>query len=629
MRFRGEQSLKNIESPVEIFDVILPWEKEAKTAPAPIRKRGKKKRFWPLLGGALFILAALAIIFDQPRVIIERDEPAPPELPAYNSIAVLPFDNLSDDRENAYFTRGIHEDILTSLSKVKALKVISRTSVMQYENNKTRNLREIGLALGVGTILEGSVRRSGLRVRISAQLIDVRTDEHLWAENYDGDLTDIFSLQSTIAEEIVAALKATLTSEEKESIERLTTENTEAYDFYLKARDYHFRSRENKEEAVQAERLYERAIKLDPTFALAFAQLSVLHSEFYWFAWDHSEERMQKSKEAVDRALRLQPDLPEGQTALAWYYYHGFQNYDRAQEILFKVINKMPNNAEAYAILSYTQRRQGKWQECMANLQKAAELDPRNVEYLQTLAHTHELLRDFPTALNYLEKALKLAPESLQLAAEKGDLLLEWKGDASYLKEILAELPDNFDPGFMVTGMKVGLMMNERDYKGALGIVESFPQKVFEKQDGIFHIEYFKGLLYRLLGEPEKSREALGLAIAYLELATAEHKNDPRYHCSLAQAYALIGRKEDAIREGLEAVDLMPMGRDALLGYSYVENLTAIYANVGETEKALDKLEYLLAIPGQLTVGDLDRNWEWDKLREQPRFKALLAKNDG
>ncbi len=623
---QGLQRLKNIESPVEVFDVVLPWEKEAKTASAPPRKQGKRKILWPVVGGAFFILAALAIIFDQPEVVIEKSEPVsppPPELPSYDSIAVLPFDNLSDDRENAYFTRGIHEDILTSLSKVKALKVISRTSVMQYEN-KAHNLREIGEALGVGTILEGSVRRSGLRVRISAQLIDARTDKHLWADNYDGDLTDIFELQSTIAEEIVTALKATLTPEEKESIERIITENTEAYDFYLKARDYHFRSRGNKDEAIQAERLYERAIKLDSTFALAYAQLSVLHSEFYWFVWDHTKERLQKSKDAVDRALQLQPDLPEGQTALAWYYYHGFQDYYRAQEILFKVLDKMPNNAEAHEILSYTQRRQGKWQESIANLQKATELDPHNVGYLASLANTYQLMRDFPTALNLLEKALKLAPESLMLAAEKGDLLIGWKGDTSYLKEVLAELPDNFDPGFMVTRMRVRMLLHERDYKGVLGLGVSFPQQVLEQQDGIFHIEFFKGMLYNKLGDLEKSGVALALAVAYLEPALAEHKNDPRYHAALGKVYGLIGRKEDAIREGFEAVDLMPMGKDALLGYSYVKKLAEIYADVGEPEKALDKLEYLLSIPGHLTLGELRWGWEWDKIRDHPRFQALI-----
>ncbi len=627
---RGEQELKNIDSSVKIFDVVLPWEKDAEAAAKPASKPLTKKRRRKILLGTAAVLIVLSLYLRPPKVIIEMNEPVPvkpaPELPSYDSIAVLPFDNLSDDRENAYFTRGIHEDILTNLSKVKALKVISRTSVMQYEN-KAHNLREIGEALGVGAILEGSVRRSGLRVRISAQLIDARTDEHLWAENYDRDLTDIFELQSMIAEEIVTALKATLTPEEKESIERILTENTEAYDFYLKARDYHFRSRGNEEEAIQAERLYERAIKLDPTFALAYAQLSVLHSEFYWFVWDHTEERLQKSKEAVDRALQLQPDLPEGQTALAWYYYHGFQDYDRAQEILFKVMNKMPNNAEAYEILSYTQRRQGKWQESIDNLRKATELDPRNVGFIASLASTYHLLRDFPTSVNLFDKALKLAPESLQLAAEKGILLLEWKGDTSYLKEVLAELPDNFDPGFMVTRMRVRLLLHERDYDGVLKLGVTFPQQVLEQQDGIFHIEFFKGMLYHKLGELEKSRESLNLAVAYLESALPEHKNDPRYHAALGKVYGLMGRKEDAIREGFEAVELMPISKDALLGYAYLENLAKIYGDVGESDKAVDKIEYLLSIPGQLTLGELRNSWDWDNLRDDPRFQALLAKD--
>ena len=631
---RGEQSLKNIETPVKVFDVVFPWEKAELTAAKDAKKTKMGKYLWPVLALTAVILVA-AIMWRFPRAKDSQPLPptpipaAAPELPAYDSIAVLPFENMSDEKGNEYFTRGIHHDILINLSKVKTLKVISRTSVLQYEDNKNRNMREIGEALGVGTILEGSVRRWGTKVRLTAQLIDARTDEHLWAETYDRDLTDIFALQTTLAEEIVTALKATLTPEEKKSLERIYTENTKAYDHYLKARDYHFQGRKDSDEAAyrNAERYYERAIEEDPQFALAYAQLSDLHGDFYWFAVDRSKERLQKAKDAVDRALLLEPDLLEGKIALAEYYDQGFRNYEKAQEILQTVRKEAPNNAEVFAILGFTQRRQGLWGRAIVNLEKAVERDPRNAHFLNELAGTYDLMGDFSAALEYYDKTLEVAPESIFYSILNGLFHLNRKEDPTVLRDLLEDIPLSVDLDGIAGFARWWVEVWVRNFEEALFIVGLFPKEVIERPDFIRHKEYYRGVSYHFMGEKEKSWEALELAVAYLEPALDEHPDDPRYHTSLGLAYALLGRKEEAIREGSEAVKLLPISKDAFAGTLYAQNLALIYAWVGETEKAIDLLEELLSKPGTLSVAALRNLPHWDPLRDNPRFQALLEKD--
>ena len=632
---RGELKLKNIERPMEVFDIIFPWEKE-QAAPPKSRAKTKfaaGKYLWPIIAVAAVVLI-VGYFWKFPSresapTYVSPPVTAAPELPHYDSIAVLPFENMSNDQENVYFARGIHEDILTSLAKVKALKVISRTSVMEYEN-KTRNLRKIAEDLGVSTILEGSVRRSGMRVKITAQLIDAKTDEHLWAESYDRDLTDIFALQSTIAEEITGALKATLSPEEKENLERLPTQSGEAYDIYLRARDYHLQAVADENAAGQAERLYGQAIGRDPSFALAHAWLAHLHSEMYWqLSVDRSEERLQKLKSSADRALQLQPDLPEGQTALANYYYYGFRNYGRAQGILERVRESLPNNAEVLAILSYIERRQGQWELSTNHLEKAVGLDPRNVDYKLQLALSYYQMRDLEAAIPLLDEALEIQPDAVGLAVIKGRIYLGLTGDTSVMKKILDEIPPNLDPYGRISNGRFVLDIWERDFEGALPFIEAFAQPVDDGQSFVRHRDQYRGMLYHYMGDKEKSRRALESALAFLEPALAEHPKDARYHASIGSTYALLERKEEAIEAGIEAVKLMPQTKDALVGNDYERNLAGIYANVGEPDKAIDLLEDLLSKPGRLAVPALRNLCYWDPLRSHPRFQALLAKDGG
>src|SRR5436309_10321855 len=313
------------------------------------------------------------------------------------SIAVLPFQNLSDEKENAYFADGMQDDILTNLSKIGDLKVISRTSVMSYRGSGTRNAREIGKMLGVATLLEGSVRRIGSRVRVNVQLIDANNDEHIWAEDYDRDLTDVFAIQTDLAQKIASALRAKLSPNEKARLDRRPTQNPDAYLLFLQAHDYASQREMFRDTSLKAEPLFEQAIKLDPNFALAFAGLSMAESWAYHTS-DPVPARREKARLNADEALRLQPDLPEGHLALGFSYYYGDRDYERALTEFEIARRNLPNEADAYSAIAAIQRRQGKWAESTANFEKADSLDPKNANVLFNLGLNYMAQRDFETA---------------------------------------------------------------------------------------------------------------------------------------------------------------------------------------------------------------------------------------
>src|SRR6478672_10077427 len=328
------------------------------------------------------------------------------------SIAVLPFQSLSDEKENAYFADGIQDDILTNLSKIGELKVISRMSVMSYRGDAVRNAREIGKALGVATLLEGSVRRIGNRVRVNVQLINANNDEHIWAEDYDRDLTDVFAIQTDLAQKIASALQAKLSPNEKARLDRRPTQNSDAYLLFIQAEQYANRPDHSRESMLNAEHLYEQAIKLDPNFAAAFAGLSQMESWAY-----HTSEplpaRREKARLNANEALRLQPDLPEGHLALGYSYYYGDRDYGRALTEFEIAKRDLPNEANAYTAIAAIQRRQGKWAESNANFEKAASLDPKNANVLFNLGLNYMAQRDFETADKIFDRAIAADPQSV------------------------------------------------------------------------------------------------------------------------------------------------------------------------------------------------------------------------
>src|SRR6266566_3105596 len=356
------------------------------------------------------------------------------------SIAVLPFQNLSDEKENAYFADGIQDDILTNLSKIGDLKVISRMSVMSYRGEGTRNAREIGKTLGVATLLEGSVRRVGNRVRVNVQLINANNDEHIWAEDYDRDLTDVFAIQTDLAQNIAAALQAKLSPNEKARLDRRPTQNPDAYLLFVQAHDYANRTDMFHDTSLKAEPLFEQAIKLDPNFSLAYAGLSMVESWIY-HSFDPLPARRDKARLTADEALRLQPDLPEGHLALGFSYYYGDRDYERALAEFESAKRGLPNEAQAYMAIGAIQRRQGKWIESTENLERAAALDPKNVHVLINLCFSYVALRNFETADKVIDRGITASPDSFQPRALKGFMQVPWKGDLSAAEKVFSSTP--------------------------------------------------------------------------------------------------------------------------------------------------------------------------------------------
>src|SRR5438876_6665120 len=389
------------------------------------QSKSRRRRNVILLGVGGATISIAAGLFLLPRAVAHKVD---------KSIAVLPFENLSDDQANAYFADGVQDDVLTNLSKVGDLKVISRTSVLQYRGRPT-NVREIGKALGVSNILEGSVRRSGNKVRVNVQLIDANTDEHIWANDYDRDVTDVFAIQSDLAQKIAEALQAKLSPGEKSQMTRKPTENGEAYLAFVQAHDLSC-AFEDFDKLKQSEQLYARAVELDPNFALAMARYSQLES---WIVhtFDRSAERRQKARTLADRALQLQPDLPEAHLALGCSYYYGDNNYEAALNEFQIAQRGLPNESEMYLYIGAIQRRLGRWAESTPNLEKAVSPNHKDTWALQNLADNYQVVRNFSKANETIDRALKLNPTAFERWGGKAALALSEKGDFSVAERAL------------------------------------------------------------------------------------------------------------------------------------------------------------------------------------------------
>jgi TolB-like protein/Flp pilus assembly protein TadD len=548
------------------------------------------------------------------------------------SIAVLPFENLSDEKENAFFADGIQDDILTNLSKIGDLKVISRTSVMSYRG-KTPNIREIGKALGVSAILEGSVRREGNRVRVNVQLINATNDEHLWANNYDRNLTDVFAIQTDLAHEIVEALQAKLSPVEKAQMDRKPTQNADAYLLYVQAHDIFNRADRFRDDTLKAEGLYEQAVKKDPTFALAFAGLGMVENWIY-HGFDPVPARRDKAKAAVDSAIRLQPELPEARLALGFFYYYcdrDDQHYQRALDEFALAQRSLPNDAEVYLAIGAIERRQGKWAQSTANMEKAAALDPKNGWVLQNLALNYQAARNFELADKTLDRALAASPQSFSIRGVKAELALKWKGDLSVFEKALSEVPAGLDPEGMVLMSRINVLTLQRKFAEALQLVQKLPEETVHGE-GIYTPTpraFLEGILHLMLGEKDKARADFERARVIMEKSVRDAPDDPGRHAQLGAIFAGLGRKEEAIREGKRAVELLPESKDAFEGPQVTVALAQIYCWTGEKEQALQLIEHSLATPNGITVPLLTLDPVWDPLRSDPRFIALLKKYGG
>jgi TolB-like protein/Flp pilus assembly protein TadD len=561
------------------------------------------------------VVSAAAGFFLLPRVSARKID---------KSIAVLPFENLSDEKANAYFADGMQDDILTNLSKIGDLKVISRMSVMSYRGSGTRNAREIGKALGVATLLEGSVRRIGNRVRVNVQLINADNDEHIWAEDYDRDLTDVFAIQSDLAKKITATLQAKLSPNEKARLDRRPTENPDAYLLFIQAEPYATEPDMFRDDSRKAEQLYEQAIKLDPNFAAAFACLSMVESWAY-HTFDPTPARRERARVTADQALRLQPDLPEGHLALGFSYYYGDRDYERALAEFEIAKRGLPNEAQAYMSIGAIQRRQGKWTESTANFERATTLDPKNASFLFNLGFSYVAQRNFETADKILDRALVVAPQGFSARALKGVLAILWKGDGKAAEEQLASAAPATDSGGLVISTRVWVMTLERKFPEALQAVQQFPGEILDTHTGRVPKAFFEGLIYHYQGDKLKAAAAFEHARVDAEQLVHESPDDAPRHALLGEILAALGQKDAAISEGKRATELLPESQDAYDGPQISAALAAIYAWVGEHDEALGLLDHLLQTPSGITVPLLKLDPVWDPLRKDPRFEKLVS----
>jgi TolB-like protein/Flp pilus assembly protein TadD len=540
------------------------------------------------------------------------------------SIAVLPFENRSAEKENAFFADGIQDDILTNLSKIGDLKVISRTSVMAYRG-QTPKVREIGKTLGVSTILEGSVQRVGNRVRVNVQLIDATTDEHIWAEDYDRELTDVFAIQTDLAQKIASELQAKLSPTEKAMMTRKPTENNEAYLAFVQAHDLFTRPDKFRAETEKAEQLFEQATKLDPNFAGAFAGLAWVEDWIY-HSFDPTPARKEKARAAANEAIRLQPDLPEAHLALGFYHYYGERNYQGALNEFAIAQKSLPNCADCYMAVGAIERRQGKWAESTANLEKAAALSPKDAFLLVNLADNYRANRNFEKADKLYDRAIEAAPNSFGARAQKAMVAIELKGDFSVLEKELPLMPPGVDPEGLATLGRAKALMLQRKFTEALAAVKQLPQDVFHDSTAPIPKGFLEGMLYTYLNDKRKAHSAFESARGVAEQSLRESPDSAARHGLLGQILAGLGQKEAAIAEGRRAVELLPESRDAFDGPSATVLLAQIYAQTGEADQALQLLDHSLNTPNGITVSILKLDPVWDPLRNDPRFQALVDK---
>jgi TolB-like protein/Tfp pilus assembly protein PilF len=551
-----------------------------------------------------------------------------PSIPE-KSIAVLPFSNLSAEEENQFFTNGIQDEILADLAKVADLKVISGSSANVYKAGAPRNMREIGRQLGVAHLLEGSVQRTKNHVRVTAQLIDARTDEHQWAEHYDRDLADSFAIQSEVAQAIARQLQAKLSPMEKAAFEP-ATRDVQAFDLYLRAKEliqtFHDTA-DGKETLLKAVRLLDEAISRDPNFALAFCWRTTAHDNLYWFDLDPSPARLALAESSAQRALALAPDLGEAHLAQALVYYHGKRDFTQAFAELALANRTLPNSAEVNSLAGFIARRQGRWEDALKSLEKAFELDPRNPRMVTGLSVAYDYLRRYDDEEALFERAANANPSTRNYSQMVHAQIELEKGDLAAARSFLNSLPAGYDPDGAATWTRMNLALYERDYESAAKILASWKgDELFGSASLPVPTAYWNGLISRLRGDTAKSTDAFTRSREIISGKLAERPNDPMLLITLALHDAALARKEEALEKGRRAVALRPLTEDAMDGSDLLTSLASIEAWVGETEAAIEHLTSLVKIPGGLSPGRLKYDPAWDAIRADPRFPDLLNK---
>ena len=546
------------------------------------------------------------------------------------SIAVLPFENLSDEKANAYFAEGIQDEILTNLAKVADLKVISRTSVAQYKAAAARNLRDIGKALGVAHVLEGSVQRVANKVRVNAQLVDTRDDAHLWAQTYTRDLADVFTIQSEIAEAIAQQLQVHLSADEKARIAKPSTTDPVAYDLYLRALqlDDLTNDPDAKVHLFQAISQLEEAVRRDPEFLRAYCLMCKIHLDLYWGGADHTDQRRELARLALGKAEEIQPDAGEVRWMKGRYAYHGFRDYDGALKELEKAKELLPNDARIYVTIGAIDRRTARFQEAETNFSRGAELDPRNFIVLMETAATLSGVRQYSEARHFFKAALNILPNNPFARFLFGFNFFGETGDAAGLRkqlDLLAQQGPEAERSVAFPLLYCSWIQRDRAAAEkavalipAEGIVNGFDEAAVPR-------DYCVGRTAWLFGNKELAQTALGSARAIFERTTREQPDYPQARAYLGLTDAMLGRCSEAIQEGKRACEILPYSKDSWVGPTFITYLATIYAVCGEKELALQQLKTSAALPAGVTYGELKQSPDLDTLRGDPRFEQIVA----
>ena len=599
-------------------------------APTPAASPSRQ----PMVFGAIAIVAVAAAIYfalrpaaKEPVVSATPAKPAAaptPAAPAINekSLAVLPFTNMSEEKDSGFFSDGIHEDILTNLALIRELHVVSRTSVMQYRGT-TKTIRQIAQELGVAYVLEGSVRRAGNKVRVTGQLIRAATDEHVWAKNYDRDLTDIFSIQSALATEIAGALSAALSPQEKQLLDRRPTDNLAAYDAYVKGRD--LRTRPSTVEIhQQIEASLQQALQLDPKFSAAWAELAAHHAFIYFNQIDRTDARLAKAKAAIDTAVRLAPDAPEVIERLGDYYYYGYRDYARATEQYQRLAILRPNDAAVAGSLGLIHRRQGRWAEALTDLRRAVQLEPSNLRYVRSLSEVALYTCRYDEAEAVTRRFVELAPGDY-LAMGQFYLFLPFAARGS-TKEALAQLAlltpgQKNEPFNLFTRKSLARMSGDFAEFIRLDAQQRYFDELSETHGSQ---DVTAAFVLAALGDQAAARARATDALADLKPLAEKQPGNANCWANLGDAYTILGNKPEALRCAQQAMEILPESRDSLDGPSYSLNYASCLAWLGDKDRALAELARLLRTPNGENIYSAKFGANWFPLRGDPRFEALV-----
>ena len=580
---------------------------------------------------AVFAVVMVAVTIGM--VALRKPAPAvtPPEAKAAvvddKSIAVLPFTNMSEEKDSAFFADGMHEDILTHLAHIASLRVVSRTSVMEYRGT-TKKIRQIGQELGVAYILEGSVRRAGNQVRVTGQLINARTDEHVWAQAYDRDLTDTFAIQAALAQEIATALSAALSPQEKSQLDHPLATNPAAYDLVLRARQIDRDGNDTRQELETEEAMLQSAVALDPKFAGAWAALSVVHAQLRFNALDTSEARLAKARVAIDTAQRLDPDNPDVIIATAVFFYYGLRDYPRALEQLARITRQWPNNYIGPFMTGLVQRRQGRWVESLANLRRAAELDPGSAEHARNLMISLVSMRRYPDAIVEQERRVRLLPESLRESFEVARLKFFVDGSTRDGDALLAgPIAERAAPAAAAGYRKLWAAM-KGDLETVARLDREFPDAWAPSlgSGGGSPAEYAmqNATVLAARGETDAARALLAKYPAELRARLINEPENAAVFSLLAQIEALLGHKTEALAAAQQARALLPESVDAMSARAPRLALAFVHAWIGDKDAACGELEQLLATTGAFSIPFLKSSPIFAPLKGDPRFEALL-----